>query len=982
VKVELTEPTIEHLTPEQARALPLSPAAPHTWGKLWDQRWARLDLSAAQPGDHLFWDDQGEATLHLDGMPWFGLDPEHRHAPLPDTPPREAWMECYCCQTFWGAGGLDGAGSRHVGASLVARDDEAWHAWIDLQCLADLAFHIHEDRANATGANGDTAWHYPTLESTTPLHRQLLVWLASAFDAFETGGLAALRPVLAAAYADLRASAAEARIRGCLMGGSHIDLVYLWPERVGEAKIVHTFATANRLMALYPEFTFSFSQPAGYEAVARRAPALADSVRGHLATGRWEASGALWVESDQLIACGEGLARSFILGQEAFARLRPDGSLSRLLWLPDCFGFPSCLPQLMRLSGVDYFFTTKLSWNAINRFPHTSFVWRGADGSEVTAHAPRSSGYANYVQPGRLHAAANSHSQSAVHREFLHPIGFGDGGGGPTAEHVERARRHAELAGVPPVAWDQAEPFFDRLAAQRARLPVWHGELYLEFHRGTQTTHGAVKAAFRSLERALQLAEAVSLATGRPAADLDQAWRRMVVHQFHDDIPGTSVPEVYAESLADLGQLVARLAADSAAALSVSGGELQAFNPHPLPWSGWLDDASGAPRWFELPPLASAPPAPAAAAPAPARATATTLDNDRVSVRLSADGAISALVIDGRPLALEGDAARPVLYPDNPANYDAWDIDHHTLALGQPLDTAAEILVEQTAGPRAVVAVRRAVGKKSALLTRYILEAGADHLRLELELDWAEPQTLLKLPFPTAYRGRLARFGAPFGSTLREQHAGASTVEAQWELPASRWAAVSYDGERDGLWIATEAKYGFSCREGELSVSLVRSPVQTGFQGHGRLTPRNLARHKSETPCSDLGRHVIRLAVGRHDLGAPRAAQPAARAETLFTAPLAYDGAACAAPAPAFEGGETLVPVWSRPLGSGRWVLRLHEVGGQGGETTLRIPAGWTATKTDLLDRPLPAPAAWTGADGARLPFRPYEIVSLRLERR
>ncbi len=989
VPVHVTEPTIEHLELAAARARPLRPATPgESWGKLWDQRWARLDLSAAQPGDHLLWNDQGEATLHLADAPWFGLDPEHRHAPLPlpDDPAHaslpDAWIECYCCQTYWSGGGLGPAGSRFDGAALVARNDDAWHAWIDLQCLADLAFHLHEDRASASGANGDNAYHYPALENTSPLHRQLLAHLAAALDAFELGGLADLRPALESAYADLRATPAEARVRARLVGGSHLDLVYLWPERIGEVKAVHTFSTVNRLLALYPEFRFTYSQPASYDAVARRAPALAKAVRGHLASGRWEATGALWVESDQLIACGEGLARSFILGQQAFAALRPDRSPSRLLWLPDCFGFPACLPQLMRLSGVEHFFTTKLTWNAINRFPHSSYVWRGIDGSEVLAHCARSGGYAHTVQPRALHQAANSHTQAAVHREFLHPVGFGDGGGGPTAEHLERARRYTALAGLPPVSWDQPEDFFARLAPLRDRLPVWSGELYLEYHRGTYTTHGAVKAAFRALERALQIREAVALATGGAVpASLDAAWRRMVFHQFHDDIPGTAVPEVYAETLAELRALATSLDEESRAALSVAAGPLHAFNPHPLPWCGWLDDPEGTPRWFELPPLASAPPAPAASAPAPARATPTTLENGRVSARLAADGTLAAILIDGRAIAFAGPAAQPVLYPDNPAAYDAWDIDQHTLALGRPLDTPVEVTVEHPSGPRAVVAIRRAVGQASTLVTRYILEAGADHLRLELTLDWAEPRTLLKLAFPTRYRGRLARFGAPFGSTLREQLTGSLAAEAQWEVPASRWAAVSHDGEREGLWIATEAKYGSSCRDGALAVSLVRSPLHTGFQSHGPLTPRHLARHVSETPYTDLGRHVIRLAIGRHTLEAPRSEQAAARAETLFTLPLFHSGPALAAPAPLLEGGETLVPVWSRPLGNDRWVLRLHEVAGQAGQTRLSLPGGWTARKVDLLDRPLEPEAAEPVTAEGTVPFRPYEIVSLLLAR-
>jgi alpha-mannosidase len=250
-------------------------------------------------------------------------------------------------------------------------------------------------------------------------------------------------------------------------------------------------------------------------------------------------------------------------------------------------------------------------------------------------------------------------------------------------------------------------------------------------------------------------------------------------------------------------------------------------------------------------------------------------------------------------------------------------------------------------------------------------------LRVTVELDWNEEDTLLKLHFPTAYMGRDARCGTPFGSVLRPQLAVGLQAEAMWEWPMSRWAAVSRDGEKAGLFVVTEAKYGLSCREGDLAVTLLRSPRHVGFEEHAKAYQANLSRLPAPASVfTDQGRHVIELALGAYDLGAPRSEQPAVLAETLFTPPVAYRGKERKSPYGGIEGGDTLVPGWAQPLGRGRWVLRLHEVGGQRGTTRLLLAPGWDARKVDLLGRPMGAPLR-----GGRLAFFPYEIVSVRIER-
>ncbi len=1033
LSVEAGEPTPEHAGWMEASVRPLRPVAPgEAWGRLYDQRWARIVLpaGAARGKWHLEWREQGEATAYIDGEPWFGFDVAHRYALLP-AKTREVWLECYCCQSaIWhpDATGLSIQGSRFDGAWLARRDDEAWEATHDLAVLVELMMHERARQHPPQTAPLNSSGLQTPLVRATPRYRQLLRRLDEAVDAFDTDGIAALRRALGRVYRDLRSS--RPRVRATLTGHAHIDLVWLWTEAMGEAKAVHTFATANRLMALYPEFRFAYSQPASYEAVGRRAPGLLRAVRSRVRSGQWQATGALYVESDTLLPCGEALARSFMLGQEGFRELR--GAPARLVWLPDVFGYSGCLPQLARLAGAEYFFTTKLTWNAINGFPYGSFIWRGTDGSEVVAHVTQGVGYNNTVNLAEIHANADGHAQADVHPEFLHPVGYGDGGGGPTAEMCERARRLGALGDGPAVAWDQPEAFFDRLARRRAKLPVWQGECYLEYHRGTFTSHGNVKAAFRALERALQTREAVAVALG-DAPDLSAVWKRAVFAQFHDYIPGSSVPEVYREGVAELTRhareqyIAARAALDAAGGVGGStsawttsaaddtevvppegrGRDVRTegnesiihahpnearvmpclFNPLPQPWRGWVridaEEEAGRsePHFVELPPLAGVALAAAVAAtkaPEPARASGRTLRNERVAAVIDASGGLRSLVIDGRRVELLRGAGVPSIAPDRPAQYDAWDIDRQALDLARPVGGRARIQIEERGGARAVIAVRRGIGARSALVLRYVLEAGASVVRIEAELDWREEETLLRLPFATGYRGQLARFGAPFGSTLRGAQPGSLANEAQWEAPGSRWAAVSHDGERDGLFLVTEAKYGFSARDGVLALTLVRSPRMTGFEMREQASPRALCREIFDTPYSDQGPAFIRFALGRYDAHAPRAEQPAALADTLFAGPVPYRGEPIAAPAgyTGIEGGETLVPGWAMPASGRRWVLRLHEVAGHAGVARVRLQPGWRATPVDLLSRPLGRALPRSG----RLVYRPYGIVSLLIE--
>lgn len=948
---------------------------PFVWGQVFDQGWFELSISNWIEDGWLLWRDDGEGTLYVDGVPFYGFDVAHRFCPLPRKPAR-LHMESLCLQSaIWHpeATLLGPAGSRLTQASVYRRNDVAWDLYHDFLVLTDLVTEeLRKEGLLAPPDCGVGAGWQPSLERIPVMVRTLLRGLDDAVNALDSGGLPAAKRETVRLFSWL--AGRSERQKAILTGHAHIDLVWLWPEKNTYYKGRHTFATMTNLMERYPEFRFNASQPALYEAIESDSPALMEKVRERIRLGQWEALGAMYVESDTLMACGEALARSFLLGQSEFTALQ--GHPSPVLWLPDVFGYSACLPQIMRESGVEYFFTTKLTWSNINRFPHSSFVWRGHDGSEVLVHVTQETGYNQSATVKELRQASLGHRQSDIHPEFLAPTGFGDGGGGVTEEMCERARRLKDVAGMPEATWGSVAEFFERMSASRPRLPVWQGELYLEYHRGTLTSHSDLKHCFRAGERALQTHEAVRVATQGRALD-SAAWKRMVFSQFHDFIPGSSIWEVYEEGCAELTALAAQELQASREELHQKNGREALFNPLPLERVQVLEGAKKAVR---LGPVSGAPVEnlPEVLAQSPVMVSTSSLGNSRLKVDFDSLGRITCMVLDGREVAQAAPMGEIMLYPDFPHNYEAWDIDRQTLSLGQPVETSCEIETTQHGPLEASLSFRRKLGEKSEIKTTYRLNAFESSLRIDCEVDWHESQTLLKMLFPTAYSGKYARFGTPFGSVLRDQHPGDLRAEAMFESAASRWLQVGYDSGDEALAIITEAKYGVSCREGLVGVSLLRGVKVTGEDlSYKPLMPGGIRRGGARETLTDQGTHHIRLALAPQHPNLSREESAAALADLLFTPNLAYHGETVSAGLQGLEGGDSLIPCWCKPaeLANG-WVLRLHEVSGRSGKVRLKLDAGHTAERTNLLEnccKPLNKDLSFE--------FRPYELISIAIRR-
>ena len=956
----------------------------------WAQRWFRLRVPQAGPGEAgkrvLFWHCQGETTAYRDGTPWAGLDIAHEYCALPDDACL-LYLDCGTYQTgIWRIGQPINplTGARFDRAYVAVRNPDGWDAFHDFEVLVLLMRHLMTQQGIVTA--GSSGFN-PPLDSASPLLRRLLFRLNGICDLYDQGDLEGVRHALDESYGEFPAGPFQGKVS--LVGYAHIDLVWLWPESVTYRKGIHTFASMLRLQERYPEMRFSQSGPALYRGVAERAPELYGEVERRVREGVWEAVGAAEVEPDVNLPSGEALARSLLHGQRGFVDI--SGRRSPCLWLPDVFGYPACLPQILSQAGVKYFFTTKLTWSAVTRFPYSSFRWRSPDGRSVLTHLA-AVGYNELVEPRSLVNAVHGSRQTGACEEVLLPMGYGDGGGGVTEEMLERALRLGNLAGLPRVSWSTAEDFFRRLEAHGAELPEYEGELYLEYHRGTYTTQSEFKRLYRAAERGLFATEAALALHGGGALPAER-WHRLLYCQFHDAIPGSSIGLVYKELSRDLREAVDAEGKALAEILSRNGGRTAGvFNPLAIARTVVVDVAAGphlealrglgaalqetdagflaqlSVPGFGSWPLGAADGAHASCTAARDAGHAAwevsdrVLDNGALRVCFDAEGRIASMGAGGRAVAGCG---RFVLYPDYPANYDAWDIDRHTLELGREAAGPGTLRVVEAGPLRAALEGSCALGDASRLTVRYLLEAGSANLLLEVTVDWKEEHRLLKFILDSACAGRFTRAGTPYGSVMRDRVPGMEREEAQWEIPAQRWLAAMDDSCSRGTAFLTEAKYGFSVRDRAVGLSLLRSPT-------------------NPDPQADRGIHRMRFAVGEYvaaaGAGAGRLSTPA-EAESMFSVlPLCMTGEAARVP---FRLGPlgSLVPSSVKPLENGKgYLIRFHETAGMEGSVEIAFdgdPADVSLGNL-LEDRlsELPRPAAGR----RRLDYGRYSILTVMVE--
>jgi alpha-mannosidase len=685
-----------------------------------------------------------------------------------------------------------------------------------------------------------------------------------------------------------------ARPRTIAVGHAHIDLAWMWRVAQTRRKTARTFSTVLRLMERYPWYHFSASQPPLYEWMREDEPELYDQILQRVKEGRWEPTGASWVEMDCNITGAESLVRQFLYGKRYFREVL--GVDPKILWLPDVFGYSAAIPQVLKGCNVDYFMTTKISWNEYNRLPYDTFRWRGIDGTEVLTHmvtvpdkpeevaTARRSAYTYNAKMTPADIAGNwaQYRQKDINDELLYLYGYGDGGGGPTAEMEEASARLQDLPGFPRVEQSAAEAFFKRLDERvwdDPDLPRWVGELYLEYHRGTYTSQAWIKRANRKAEIALHGAELWASvrevllghefsAEGRE--QLASAWKCLLFNQFHDILPGSSIKEVYADARPDFAGIMEKATAVSAAALQSLAGAIAVdepsivvFNPAPFqryePVEVLLPPGTPLPN--ESQPLgeetsegrrvlvqAAAPELGYGVRPLmrshphdydDLHVSQSVLENNSLRIELDDDATIASIYDKQRDrelLAPGGGGNRFIAFEDRPLMWDAWDIQIDYADKPYPV-TAVESweVVEQ--GPlRGAVEIVRRFGA-STIRQRIVLNRNSGRIDFPTWVDWHERQTLLKVAFPVAINSARATFEIQWGNVERPTHWNTSWDWARFETCAHKWVDLS-EGDY-GVSLLNDCKYGHDVKGNVMRLTLLRGPIDpdpTADEGEHEFT--------------------------------------------------------------------------------------------------------------------------------------------------
>jgi alpha-mannosidase len=742
------------------------------------------------------------------------------------------------------------------------------------------------------------------------------------------------------------------------VGHAHIDTAWLWPLRETVRKCARTFSNVAVLGQQYPELVFACSQAQQWWWMKQQYPAVFDRMRAQVKQGQIVPVGGMWVESDTNVTGGESLVRQLVFGKRFF--LYELGVETEEVWLPDCFGYSAALPQLILLSGSRWFLSQKLSWNETNKFPHHTFWWEGIDGSRVFTHFPPVDTYNAEMLPSELAHAANNYAELGFGTRSLVPFGWGDGGGGPTREMMERARRLADLDGSPRVVVEAPSKFFLAAEGEYPDAPVWSGELYLETHRGTLTSQVEIKQGNRRCENLLREAElwsTTALVAGRftyPYDELEEIWRDVLLNQFHDILPGSSIAMVNDDAVASIANSVRRLETlieDAIAALCGNGNVPVAFNAAPHEQRG-------------IPALSAGAVAPAAGA---ARvAGELLLENELLRVGLDAAGHVVSL-FDAeckREVIPPGARANVLqLHPDLPVNAPAWDIDAFYRHAREDLNAPTNITVLSNGPEQAIVQIEYDFGSSRAIQT-LILAAGSKALVVHTEVHWREHDRLLKVALPIDVHADQSSSEIQFGHTQRPTHTNTSWDSARFEFVAHRFVQVEEPGY--GAAVVNDGIYGHEV------VAIERT-------GGGRATLVRLTLLRSPNfpdPRGESGVHSFRYAIVP---GATIA--ESVRQGYHFNLPLRRAMAEGElSPLVAVDNKAVVVEaVKAADDRSGDVVVRCYESLGGRATTTVRTNFSVRrASLTDLLEREREALHVVT-ANRLFLRLKPFEIVTLRL---
>ncbi|HLI07295.1 MAG TPA: alpha-mannosidase [Ktedonobacteraceae bacterium] len=942
-----------------------------------------------------------EATAFLDGRAIGGFDWAHRKLLLPawacDGRIHELTIQVYTRNPM-----------PFRGLTVQRRHEAVWKLYHKMQTVLDVSLALREQ---------DIA-HHVLLERLNTAYTMLDLregWQSEAFRHSATQALEYLQTHLTAGLIG------GGRPHVLVSGHAHLDVAWQWPYWRTRQKIAHTVSNVLALMERYPFFHYSQSQPQLLQWLKEDAPEIFARVKERVAEGRFELVGAMWVEPDCNLTSGESLVRQIMQGT-LFTK-REFGITPKMIWLPDVFGYSAAMPQIMRAANIPVFMTTKISWNQFNRLPNDTFRWRGIDGSEVLTHfitapdANPGSTYYTYngpLRPESVEGTWTNYRQKDINDRLLYLGGWGDGGGGPDESQLESIPTMADLPSFPTVSMGRADTYFEELYERvwnNPHLPTWVGELYLEYHRGTYTSQARNKQANRRSEqlyRDVELLNSWASLYGMPSLQeqLNEGWRLILLNQFHDVLPGSSIHEVYE----DTGRIYAQVRAigeeirDEALAvlrreLGVSNQQVMLLNT--LPWersdplmlaaksvpgakgkqqiTGWDGEKLLLVDGMRLPSSGTLVVDDADLVDGKNRTEGAcyaetgndgliTMQNDYYVLALDGSGEISRLYdkrAEREVLAAGQTGNQLVAFEDRPLTYDAWDIDIFYEEKAYPLREAASVrLIEQ--GPvRITVEVLRPF-LSSRIRQRISLWRSSPRIDFATEIDWHEHQILLKAAFPVAINSSRATYEIQFGSIERPTHRNTSWDVARFEVAAHRWADLSEGGY--GVSLLNDSKYGYDIHDNVMRLTLLKSGI-------------------SPDPEADQGLHRFTYSLLPH-LGDWREAEVVRRAYELNVPVAAINGEGTSEQTRAereswasfvsTDCGHIVVETVKPAENGDGLIVRLYEAHNQRGHGSICFATRvLSAEECDLLEEP----SGDVEYTGNRLAFqvRPFEIKTFRV---
>ena len=649
---------------------------------------------------------------------------------------------------------------------------------------------------------------------------------------------------------ELNKSATSSDLKAAAVGHAHIDTGWLWPVRETIRKCARTFATQLDLIDRYPDYIFGASMPQHYQFMKDHYPKIFKRIKAAVKKGQWELQGGMWVEADCNLISGESMVRQLLLGKNFF--LEEFGVEVDNLWLPDVFGYSAALPQILKKADINYFLTQKISWNQFNEFPYQTFNWRGIDGTEILTHFPPENTYNSELDTEFLIPAQDTFKEKVEIDEFMSLYGVGDGGGGPKPENIELGRRLKNLESAPRVSFDTAKNFFRRLNKKKNKLQTWVGELYLELHRGTLTTHGLVKKQNRKLENKLKAVEFLWSCTNLkqyPYSELDASWKKLLINQFHDIIPGSSINLVYQtthkeyneihktcdELIIKAGKSLFQKTNNSFVLSNALSYHYEGLIKIPKSFKGYkvitedetkintqeINDDTYC--HVSLPPFSLTTFSKGEKESYQIKnLTDYILENKLVEYKFSKDGTlVSGFDKETNKVLLSAAGNVLSLYEDRPLNWDAWDIDFY---YKESLLETAEVVKIQKVRSGSIASsleIKFTIGN-SSIIQLISLSNQSKRLDFDTMVDWHEKHKMLRVHFPTNIISDQASFDIQYGYVKRNTHKNTSWDRAKFEVVGHKYADLSDNDS--GVALLNDCKYGYSIFDKTLDLNLLRSP--------------------------------------------------------------------------------------------------------------------------------------------------------------